>query len=141
MRKLSKVCLLAPVVLSAACYHAIIETGRPAGTTILNKTFQSSFIYGLVPPPPLNASGQCPSGVARVETQHRFVEGLVAALTLGIYTPMTLTVTCASGGSSALPGERVIEVGDRGGVDARQAALAEAARLSVATGNPVYVRF
>ncbi|NNK65052.1 MAG: hypothetical protein HKO98_17750, partial [Gemmatimonadetes bacterium] len=32
-----------------------------------------------------------------VETQHSFLNGLVAGLTFGIFTPMTITVTCGAG--------------------------------------------
>lgn len=128
------------MVLSAACYHAIIETGRTAGETNVTRHFQPSFIYGLVPPPPLNVTGQCPGGISRVETQHTFVEGLVAVITAGIFTPMTLSVTCSARGTALVPGERLIDVG-HGAPEARQAAMAAAATLSAETGRAVYVRY
>ncbi len=40
---------------------------------------------------------RCPSGVARVVTEHSFVNGVAAFITGGIYTPMHITVTCAAG--------------------------------------------
>ena len=127
----------------AACYHAVIETGRPASSTVITRSFQPSFIYGLVPPPPLNVSGQCTGGVARVETLHSFVEGLVAGITFGIFTPMTLRVTCATGGTSLAPGERMLDVGEgrQGDAAALDDAIAKAAALSARTGHAVYVRF
>jgi hypothetical protein len=39
--------------------------------------------------------GKCSDGTARVETQHSFGNQIAAALTLGLYTPMEITVTCA----------------------------------------------
>jgi hypothetical protein len=41
--------------------------------------------------------------LSKVETEHSFLNGLVGALTLGIYTPMHLTVTCASGATAEVP--------------------------------------
>jgi hypothetical protein len=138
MKRFARLGAVAPLLLSAACYHAIIDTGRPAGESIV-RHFQPSFIYGLVPPPLLNVAGQCPRGIARVETQHTFVEGLVAAITFGIFTPMTLSVTCA-GGTALLPGERTIDVGQAGAATPEEA-VARAASLSAETGHAVYVRF
>jgi hypothetical protein len=40
--------------------------------------------------------------VSKVETQHSFLNALVAFFTLQIYTPMDITVTCAAGGSSSI---------------------------------------
>jgi hypothetical protein len=38
--------------------------------------------------------------VSKVETEHSFLNGLVQFVTLGIYTPMHLTVTCAGGANA-----------------------------------------
>jgi hypothetical protein len=141
MRRLTKAALVAPALALSACYHAVVETGRPAGSTVITRRFQPAFIYGLVPPPPLNVSNECTGGVARVETIHTFVEGLVAAITFGIFTPMSYVVTCASGGSSALPTERVINVAEGASAEAQTAAIEQAARQAAETGEAVFVRF
>ena len=106
--------LLAAVVLVAlpACYHATIETGLPPSPKVIDKSFASGWIYGLVPPSPVKAMSECPNGVSKVETQLSFVNQLVNFLTLGIYTPMSIKVTCASSGRSAVPGTPEIKVGD-----------------------------
>jgi hypothetical protein len=141
MRRLTKAALVAPALALSACYHAIVETGRPAGATVITKRFQPSFIYGLVPPPPLNVANECTGGVSRVETVHTFVEGLVGAITFGIFTPMSYVVTCASGGSAALPTERVINVAKGASAEAQSAAIEQAAQQAAATGDAVYVQF
>jgi hypothetical protein len=41
--------------------------------------------------------------LSKVETEHSFLNGLVGALTLGIYTPMHLTATCAAEPAAELP--------------------------------------
>ena len=82
----------------AGCYHATIETGLPPSPQTLENKWASGWIYGLVPPKTVETMQRCPNGVARVETQLSFANQLVNFLTLGIYTPMEIVVTCASGG-------------------------------------------
>jgi hypothetical protein len=93
--------LAAAILLLSGCYHATIETGREPSPQQIDIPWANSFVYGLVPPALVDAEEQCGSGVARVETQHSFLNGLVAALTFGIFTPMHITVTCAAGGEGA----------------------------------------
>src|SRR5438105_394735 len=96
-RKLSSVVAAVGLLFStAACYHAIVDTGRPAGTTVVNKPWVATWVFGLVPAQELNVAAECPNGIARVETQQSFVNGLVGVITLGIYTPQTATITCAA---------------------------------------------
>ena len=80
----------------SGCYHITVTTGAPAAPTVVDKPWQNSFIYGLVPPPELNTKDLCANGVSQVETEHSFVNGLVAMLTFSLYTPMHARVTCAS---------------------------------------------
>jgi hypothetical protein len=79
-----------------ACYHATVETGATPSSVVIDKSFASAWIYGLVPPSTVSTESKCPNGVAKVETQHSFVNQLVGVLTAGIYTPMQIKVTCAA---------------------------------------------
>jgi len=88
---------LSALTLVSGCYHAEINTASPAGAQTIDIPWAHSFIYGLVPPNVVDSAAQCPSGVAQVITEHSFVNGLAAAITFGIYTPMHINVTCASG--------------------------------------------
>jgi hypothetical protein len=97
--------LLAMLVLSG-CYHATIETGLTPSATVLHESFASCWIYGLVPPSTVATASKCPDGVAIVETQQSFVNGLVGILTFGIYTPMEIKVTCAAKSSAMLHGQQ-----------------------------------
>jgi hypothetical protein len=92
LRAIGAACLVA----LCACYHATVETGATPSTLVIDKSFASSWIYGLVPPETVSTSSKCPNGPAKVETQHTFVNQLVGFLTLGIYTPMQIKVTCAA---------------------------------------------
>jgi hypothetical protein len=89
--------LAAGTALLSGCYHITVVTGAPAAPTTIDKPWQNSFVIGLVPPPEVNTATQCPQGVARVETERSFLNGLVGAITQSIYTPMHARVTCAAG--------------------------------------------
>lgn len=90
---------LAPLfaaLLLAGCYHVTVVTSAAPPGTHVNKEWQNSFVYGLVPPQELDVKDQCPQGVTKVETERSFLNGLVSALTWSIYTPMHVEVTCSS---------------------------------------------
>ena len=90
---------LAPLfaaLLLAGCYHVTVVTSAAPPGTHVNKEWQNSFVYGLVPPQELNVKDQCPQGVTKVETERSFLNGLVSALTWSIYTPLHVEVTCSS---------------------------------------------
>jgi hypothetical protein len=88
-------CAVSLIALSA-CYHATVETGATPSTVVIDKAFASAWIYGLVPPSTVSTEAKCHNGVAKVETQHSFLNQVVGFLTLGIYTPMQIKVTCAT---------------------------------------------
>ena len=96
MKRLRFLAVAAALVPSSTCYHITVVSGAPTATTNIDKPWQNSFVYGLVPPVEMT-SETCTTGVAKVETERSFLNGLVAALTWSIYTPMHVTVTCASG--------------------------------------------
>jgi hypothetical protein len=91
----------------AGCYHANVETGRAPGNQRIENGWAPSFLGGLVSPSPVDAKSSCANGISRVETQHSFLNGLVGAATLSIYTPMSITVTCAA---SAQASQRAISL-------------------------------
>lgn len=87
----------AAALMCAACYRVTVVTGAPPAPQIVDKPWQNSFVYGLVPPPELDTQQQCPQGFAQVVTERSFLNGLVGAITQSIYTPMHTKVTCAAG--------------------------------------------
>jgi len=90
--------LLAAAALLSGCYRVTVVTGAPpAPTAEIQRLWQHSFVYGIVPPPEIDASAQCPQGIATVVTERSFLNGLVSILTWSLYTPMQATVTCATG--------------------------------------------
>jgi Bor protein len=96
MRPRSVLLGLAALVCSA-CYRVTVVTGAQPSTQTVDRPWQKSFVYGLVPPPEIDAKQQCAQGFAVVETERSFLNGLVSVLTYSIFTPMHAKVTCASG--------------------------------------------
>lgn len=88
---------LAAALLASACYRVTVVTGAPPAAPLVDRPWANSFVLGIVPPSPVDVSRECPGGVSRVVTQRRLANQGVALLTLGVYTPMTVTVTCAGG--------------------------------------------
>lgn len=136
----TRVVLLAVITLalSTACYHAIVDTGRAPNGVQIEKPWANSFVYGLVPPDVVETASQCPDGLARVETRHSFLNGLVASLTFGLYTPMEITVSCA--GSTASAGTApTVAAGES--PESHRDAIQEASEITRELDEPVYVRF
>lgn len=133
MNKLRLVALLA-VLSGTGCYHAVIDTGRtPSGQTV-KKEWAHGFAFGLVPPDVMSTAQQCPDGVARVETQHSFMNQLAYLITAGIYSPMTIEVQCA-----APAGGEQDALLRRDGAATAHDVLARAIQRSARTGDAVYV--
>lgn len=100
MRRIPMLLLVA--ALCGGCYRVTVITGAPSSSQVIDKPWQMSFVAGLVPPAELTTNPPCTQGVARVETERSFLNGLVAALTglgtpVAIVTPIHVSVTCASG--------------------------------------------
>jgi len=88
-------------------------------------------------------AAQCDNGVAEVETKVSFLNLLVNGITGGLYSPMSITVTCAAGGMSSAdiaPDKKFNLAKD---VDKQKAAntVKKAAKKSKALGEAVYVTF
>lgn len=128
--------------LLVGCYHATIDTGLAPGSKTV-EMWKHSWIYGLVPPSVVEAQSECENGVARVETQQSFVNGLVNVLTGGIYTPMTVIVTCAADdmSSAAVDSASVVTVLYGSDYEEIMNAFGQAANKAVAAEQPAYVQF
>ena len=118
------------------CYHAVIQTGRPESTDVISIKWANSFIFGLVPPPIVETASRCTNGVAKVETQHSFLNGIAAIVTFSLYTPMQIDVTCAARGTASAESVIKVEAGKT-----MEQALTQAVKLSAEKDAPVYVQF
>jgi hypothetical protein len=132
---LAAVCLLA-----SACYHQVVQTGRTPGSTVVHKPWVPTWIFGLVPATPIDVTSQCPRGIATVETQMSFLNGLVGGLTFGIFTPHDVKITCATG-SAMTPGATEFYVARSATQMERDAVIAAAVDEAARTGQRVVIRF
>ena len=82
----------------AGCYqHTItVGAGAPHAPVVLDQ-WEHFWIAGLVGHVDVDVERLCPTGNATVVAKQTFLNGLVSALTSGIYTPTTLRVRCDNG--------------------------------------------
>ena len=140
MRSYRHLLIVCAVAAVSGCYHATIDTGlSPSGQTVSNK-WAHSFLAGLVPPKIVETAARCPNGVAKVETQHSFLNMVAQVVTFSIYSPMTIDVQCATQ-TSSMNTESVIKVSGNATTAEQSAALASAARASLDQNEPMYVIF
>jgi hypothetical protein len=140
MHRMKSIALLSVVFVLSGCYSARIESGLTPGTTQIKQSSAACWLYGLVPPKTVAAAAKCTDGVAIVETRQSFVNGLVRFLTLGIYTPMEIVVTCAAKPAASLFGAEVnLALADDATEEEAQVVFAKAADEAVRTGRPVCV--
>lgn len=98
------------VLSSAACYHQIIQTGRSPSATVIDKPWVSTWIFGLVAADPIDTRPLCPTGVAVVTTESSLMNTILGVLTIGIWTPQHVTITCASGTAMLPPGAKEFRI-------------------------------
>ena len=86
--------LFASSMLLASCYSYTSVVGKGAQGNSQTTKWNNYVIYGLAPVG-VSDSKQMADGATdyTVFTRHSFVNGLIAAVTFGIYTPTTTTVT------------------------------------------------
>ena len=87
---------LAILLTTAACFHQSVQSGLQPSSTVVEHQSVATWLWGIVAAEPIDVRQQCPTGVAKVETEQSFMNGLVGVVTLGIYTPQRLRGTCAA---------------------------------------------
>lgn len=139
MRVVRNAALIAALVAISGCYRQVVQTGRTPSATVIDRPWVATWLWGLVPATPIDVSAQCRSGIATVVTEETFPNGLVHLLTLGIYAPRHVTITCATG-SAMRPGMRqILAVGTTAAE--RETAVRQAIDESARLGEPVVLRF
>ena len=86
------------VMVTAGCYEHTYTVGRgaPAGP-IVYEEWQNHWLGGLIGHDTHELETVCPSGNATIHDEQSFLNGLVSALTGGIYSPTTVRIRCATG--------------------------------------------
>jgi len=102
MRKAYVWLALAGLMASPACFtHRYTTDPAAAGGAEVYKQWHHHYLFGLISKDDaLDLAKLCPSGALQVEDKHTFVNQLLAGLTLGIWSPTTVTVRCVDGSAA-----------------------------------------
>ena len=127
---------------TAGCFHQVVQTGRAPSATVVDKPWVSTWLWGLVAAQPIDVRQQCPSGVAVITTEQSFINGLLAVVTIGIWTPQHVQITCATGGTASIPrGATEYQVPAGASPALRNSIASEAVEHAIETGSPTVLRF
>ena len=97
-RRLSGALAALTCLASAGCYKVTFIDPSATAAGEEKEKWSSFFLWGLVGEEQIDARDFCPNGnIARVQTGGNFLTGLVGFITLGIYAPRRVLITCASG--------------------------------------------
>ena len=141
-RFMKSAALLVVIGVVSGCYNARIETGLTPSQQVIKEAWAPSWIYGAVSPPTVEAASACPNGVAQVHTYHSFLNLLVGGLTFGIFTPMTINVTCArAGGGDEASGASEVRIDAGASMEKKVQRFQDAVDLSAKEGQPVLIKF
>lgn len=95
---LLSICLVGVGTTLSGCYASRTTTDKEPSQKKIEKKWATGFLFGLATPGAnVNATERCGNGVAVVETKLSFLNMVASNLTFGLYTPMSVTVTCAAG--------------------------------------------
>lgn len=75
-------------------------TGAPIGAEQKQKA--NFYLFGLIGEEDIDLNQVCPNGVARVQNVTNVGDCLLAGVTINIYTPRTVKVSCAAGNAYEL---------------------------------------
>ncbi len=141
-RFMKSAAVLVVIAVVSGCFNARIETGLTPSQQVIKEEWAPSWIYGAVSPPTVEVASTCPNGVAQVHTYHSFLNLLVGGLTFGIYTPITINVTCAqAGGRDEASGASEVRIDAGASMEEKVQRFQDAVDLSAETGKAVIVRF
>ncbi len=92
---------IALAVTAAGCHRATFYRDPSAVKGELHERWTDFFIFGLVGTETFDVRSFCPSGqAAQIQTGSNVATAIVGALTLGIYAPRKVYVTCAAGAAA-----------------------------------------
>jgi hypothetical protein len=141
MRALRAALAVSAFALTTGCFHQVVNTGLPPSSTVVQKAFHPTWVFGLVKAQPIDVRQQCPNGIALAGTRMTFMNGLVGGLTLGLFTPHEVTITCAAGqGADAAPASTRTLATELTAAEF-DAALALMVREVAQTGAPMVITF
>jgi hypothetical protein len=99
MKQLGRAALLAILLGGAGCYKATFIRDPNVVRGAEHDQWLDFWVFGIVGEQNIDVKQFCPDGrVAQVVTGGNFATGIVSLLTIGIYAPRKVYVTCATDG-------------------------------------------
>ena len=95
--------MISLALATSACASHHIHYKNPNATQVgeTKNAKQSFFLWGLVGGSEVNLQQMCPSGVAGIDSRSSGMDSIMAALTAGIYSPMSVEVHCSAASVAA----------------------------------------
>lgn len=122
------------------CYHQVMESGLAAGPTVLDIGSVNTGVFGLSGAT-VDVRQHCPGGVAIVATEMSFMNGVLTGITLGLYTPRHVTITCAASSALFPANATIVSVAEYEDEDSVSASLLRAVEDAKESGGPVGLVF
>jgi hypothetical protein len=94
VRRLALAAALA--VTLGGCHNVRYDTGRPPSDRVVNVPV-NFFLWGLVGEKTVDLDAACPEGAASWVNRATAIDALLDVLTVGIWSPRTVSITCAEG--------------------------------------------
>lgn len=132
------------IILYAGC--ATVDMRRPLGEktmTIESKGWGVWFLSHKIASEVIQAQNQCSNGIAKIEATQTFGSIVGSIITLGLYSSMEITVTCAADdmSSEGVDSESVVTVHPGSDDQEIMDAFGQAVDMAVANERPAYVQF
>ena len=86
-------------ISATGCYSTTLRSGLPAGEKPMEgeQRWHSGFLGGTQEASgPYDVAEMCPHGWSEIKTETSFANGVVDLVTVGVYNPQTVDVTCAA---------------------------------------------
>lgn len=123
----------------AGCYKASFYTDPKLVRGLEHDRWTDFFVFGLVGTEEIDVRSFCEDkNIAQIATGGNFGTGFVSAITLGIYTPRKVYVTCAAGPARSRFSSRKLQLDvDSDGLPVRAVVSTESGNQQVARITPV----
>ena len=103
MQSLRFVFILATAASLAGCYNVTYQARSRSPSAVIREQKNNFYFWGLKGQADVDLAQLCgPVGVAKVKTRQTGMNVFLGVITLGIYTPRTAFVTCATPGQAWL---------------------------------------
>jgi hypothetical protein len=98
MKTLKLACAIALLSSTSGCFTTVLKSGKPANAARIenDRRWHHGVIWGVAElSGPYDLKTLCPNGWAEVKSETSFVNGLLDAITSGIYAPQSVTIRCS----------------------------------------------